>query len=205
MLSFWAWGRQPIACMSVPSVLGLLRALSCSKTVSEAFPRAWQLTCPALLQLALLQHPDVQVGDATAADQFRRTVVAYQVLSDPNAREYYDLSRRDTAPWFVRTAAKTMAFRCDSGLELLGKANCQRTIARREYACVPSDRMSNTKRLSCCQAVSDREPGVLMLARCAGVPGLIPRHTRLCYHPVHLGACQAVRCSDPDTKNSVMS
>jgi curved DNA-binding protein CbpA len=39
-------------------------------------------------------HPDAHPGEETAAEQFTRLGAAYRVLSDPDARELYDASRR---------------------------------------------------------------------------------------------------------------
>ena len=42
-------------------------------------------------------HPDVNPGDAPAAEQFKRVTMAYGVLSDPERRARYDSGRRTPA------------------------------------------------------------------------------------------------------------
>lgn len=44
----------------------------------------------AYRRLARQSHPDANQGDAAAADRFKEIARAYQVLSDPQARERYD-------------------------------------------------------------------------------------------------------------------
>lgn len=39
---------------------------------------------------ALLWHPDRNTGDAEAAEKFKEIAAAYEILSDPQEREWYD-------------------------------------------------------------------------------------------------------------------
>ena len=52
-------------------------------------------------------HPDVNPGDAPAAEQFKRVSMAYGVLSDPERRARYDSGPR-TVPVRPRTSAPTV-------------------------------------------------------------------------------------------------
>jgi DnaJ family protein A protein 5 len=66
-------------------------------------------------KLALKHHPDKNIGNDTAADQFRLVQIAYEVLSDPQERKWYD-DHRDAilAGWSTGggedDAAATMLF-----------------------------------------------------------------------------------------------
>jgi curved DNA-binding protein CbpA len=46
---------------------------------------------PAFHTLAKGSHPDVNIGDATAEERFKKVNQAYEVLSDPDRRAAYDL------------------------------------------------------------------------------------------------------------------
>jgi curved DNA-binding protein CbpA len=45
----------------------------------------------AFHRLAKSSHPDVNIGDATAEERFKKVNQAYEVLSDPDRRAAYDL------------------------------------------------------------------------------------------------------------------
>jgi DnaJ-class molecular chaperone len=94
------------------ALLGITRAAS-----EDELRSAWR-------KLALLWHPDHAGEDATA--MFQRLSLAYEVLSDPNARAAYDrfCSPRDAAPPPVSTTAPRRApgvliHRLSSRLEVL--------------------------------------------------------------------------------------
>lgn len=54
---------------------------------ADAIKRAYRV-------LARASHPDRNPGDVFAEERFKRVQAAYQVLSDPDQRQAYDLSRR---------------------------------------------------------------------------------------------------------------
>src|SRR5262245_45031344 len=46
----------------------------------------------AFRKLARRYHPDINPGDHLAEDRFKRITEAYEVLSNPNKREFYDVN-----------------------------------------------------------------------------------------------------------------
>ena len=46
----------------------------------------------AFRRLARRYHPDINPGDNQAEDLFKRITEAYEVLSDPTKRQFYDLN-----------------------------------------------------------------------------------------------------------------
>src|SRR5215470_16579767 len=46
----------------------------------------------AFRKLARRYHPDINPGDRQAEDRFKRITEAYDVLSDPLKREFYDVN-----------------------------------------------------------------------------------------------------------------
>src|SRR5216110_1529716 len=46
----------------------------------------------AFRKLARRYHPDINPGDSTAEDRFKRITEAYDILSDPLKREFYDVN-----------------------------------------------------------------------------------------------------------------
>src|SRR5579883_3433646 len=48
----------------------------------------------AYRRLAIIEHPDQNIGDPGAADRFRAVQAAYETLSDPGRRSAYDASLR---------------------------------------------------------------------------------------------------------------
>ena len=48
----------------------------------------------AYRKLALKYHPDKNIGDPTAADNFRRIKEAHDILTDPVLRQKHDLELR---------------------------------------------------------------------------------------------------------------
>ena len=77
-------------------------------------PTAAQQEVQAAWKRAAKQwHPDLhQAGDATAKTKFSQSMLAYQVLSEPDARRCYDLSIDKQQPAALRAASKVAAFRC---------------------------------------------------------------------------------------------
>ena len=66
----------------------------------------------AYRRLARDSHPDVDIGNAQATEEFERLVAAREVLSDPDARAAYDelrASRARTTPRVHHRAAVSMA------------------------------------------------------------------------------------------------
>src|SRR6267143_7195480 len=62
----------------------------------------------AFRKLARRYHPDINPGDRQAEDRFKRITEAYDILSDPLKREFYDvngfytdgvLEERDGSHW----------------------------------------------------------------------------------------------------------
>lgn len=64
-------------------VLGLTRAASLDE-IRGAYRKAARAT-----------HPDLNPGDASALEQFKRVQLAYEVLGDPHRRAAYDSPRYD--------------------------------------------------------------------------------------------------------------
>src|SRR2546423_13115955 len=52
----------------------------------------------AYRRLARRYHPDINPGDSTSAEQFRRIAEAYETLSDPDRRRGYDATGRGAQP-----------------------------------------------------------------------------------------------------------
>jgi DnaJ-class molecular chaperone len=76
----------------------------------------------AYRKLALQLHPDKNGGDATAAAAFQRVGFAYNVLSDPMKKRYYDETgaRQSVAPdTRTRTRKRTLHRRCSARAELM--------------------------------------------------------------------------------------
>src|SRR5678810_48677 len=46
----------------------------------------------AFRKLARRYHPDINPGDSHAEDRFKRITEAYDILSDPLKREFYDVN-----------------------------------------------------------------------------------------------------------------
>jgi curved DNA-binding protein CbpA len=67
------------------SVLGVQRGAS-DDEIRAAYRRA-----------ARASHPDLNPGDATAAERFKRVQVAWEVLGDPSRRAAYDAPSRPAA------------------------------------------------------------------------------------------------------------
>ena len=65
------------------SILGISRNAS-DADIKKAYRRA-----------ALRDHPDRNPGDPTAAERFRESAAAYEVLSDPETRKLYDIYGAD--------------------------------------------------------------------------------------------------------------
>lgn len=56
-------------------------------------------------------HPDLHKQDDTAKAKFSRCLLAYQVLSEPDARRCYDVSQDVAKPAALRAASRVAAFR----------------------------------------------------------------------------------------------
>lgn len=79
--------------------------------------------CMPAVQRAKELHPDVS-GHSISVDDFLQLVAAYEVLSDPEQRQLYDVSRDQQLPNFMRQAAQATAKAADihssqSGTQLL--------------------------------------------------------------------------------------
>ena len=66
----------------------------------------------AFRQQAKRWHPDLHQEDAAAKAKFSQCLLAYQVLSEPEARRCYDISQDVAKPTALRAASKVAAFRC---------------------------------------------------------------------------------------------
>ena len=69
---------------STADALSLYEVLGCSKQASSSELKT------AYRKLALQLHPDKNMGDRKAAERFQAVSRAYDVLGDPQKRQFYD-------------------------------------------------------------------------------------------------------------------
>src|SRR5437764_6809746 len=64
----------------------------------------------AFRKLARRYHPDINPGDHSAEERFKRITEAYDVLSDPSKREFYDVNGFYTDGVLDHHAARASAY-----------------------------------------------------------------------------------------------